>query len=179
MISGMDMRFRWIAAILSATLAAAPATTPAMAATGRAGLWNVTTALRASSFTVAPGLAAMLRRTGFNMPMAGQPLASQMCMTPVEVDDDQPPHMNPRDYDCSSRVTGRRGPLMRVESVCHGRREGVARAQIAWRGGDHFDGTYAFRGRISGRPARFDLAFSADWAGPDCRGIRPFIPQAN
>ena len=61
MISGMDMRFRWIAAILSATLAAAPA----MAATGRAGLWNVTTALRASSFTVAPGLAAMLRRTGF------------------------------------------------------------------------------------------------------------------
>jgi hypothetical protein len=64
---------------------------------------------------------------------------------------------------------------MAIESVCHGPLEGVGIAQLNWRGNQHFDGSYLFKGRFRGEPARMTSSFSAVWSGSDCRGVRPFI----
>ena len=68
---------------------------------------------------------------------------------------------------------------MVMESICHGPVEGVGRAQITWRGNDHFEGSYDFKGKFRGDPARMSSSFSADWAGDDCRGVRPLCPSTN
>jgi hypothetical protein len=169
----MNRVFAFVAAALIATPGAA------LAAQGRAGLWTITTTLQNSSFQVTPAFSATMLRTGLNLPTSGQTLVTQMCMTDEEVDNAMAPHMNMRDLDCTSRVVGQRGPVVRVEATCHGRREGVGRSQVTWRGNDHFEGTYMFKGRFSGHSAQVSTAFRADWVQADCHGIRAFVPQTN
>jgi hypothetical protein len=102
-----------------------------------------------------------------------------MCMTASEADGRQPLHLNSHDTDCVNRTVSARGSRMAVESICHGPLEGVGRAQIIWRGNDHLDGSYLFKGRFRGDKAQMSSSFSADWSGSDCRGVRPFLPQTN
>lgn len=153
--------------------------TPSAWAAGKAGLWTVTTIWRFGMPWVPPALVALARAQGLKPPVTGQPFIHRMCMTEYEADGSQPLHLNSRDLDCAIRVVSTRRSLMVLESICHGPLEGVARAQITWRGEGHFEGTSDFRGKLRGDPARMSSSFSADWAGEDCRGVRPFIPQNN
>ena len=72
----------------------------------------------------------------------------------------------------------RRG-VMVTESICHGPLEGVTRGQVTWRDNTHFEGSTEFKGKYRGDPARMSSTFSADWAGDDCRGVRPYVAQNN
>jgi hypothetical protein len=153
-------------------------TGPAIAA-GKAGLWTVTTTYQFGMRYVPPALVALARAQGLKPPVTGQPFTHHMCMTKYETDSRQPPHLNSRDFDCTDRLVSLKGSRMSVETVCHGPLEGVGRSEIAWRGNDHFDGTYTFKGRFRGDPTRMSSSFSADWQGDDCRGVRPYVPQNN
>ena len=101
-----------------------------------------------------------------------------MCRTSYETEGNQPPHFNSRDQDCIDRLVSFKASRMVVESICHGPLEGVGRTQILWRGNDHFDGTYDFKGKFRGDATRMSSSFSADWQGEDCRGVRPYNPQS-
>ncbi|MEO8301940.1 MAG: DUF3617 family protein [Rhizomicrobium sp.] len=145
-------------------------------AAGKAGLWTVTTTWQFGMPVVPPAIAALVRQQKLKPPTNGQPFTHYMCMTPSEADGSEPLHFNNRELDCVNRTVSARGARMVLESVCHGPLEGVGRAQIAWRGNQHFDGSYLFKGRLRGDTAQMSSSFSADWSGSDCRGVRPFIP---
>jgi len=151
---------------------------PAFAA-GKAGLWTVTTTYQFGMKYLPPALVALARQQGLKPPVSGQPFTHHICMTEYEADGRQPLHLNSRDLDCVNRTVSFKGGRMVLESICHGPLEGVGRAQILWRGTDHFEGTYDFKGRSRGEPARMSSSFAADWQGQDCRGVRVFIPQDN
>jgi hypothetical protein len=146
-------------------------------ANGKAGLWQVTTTYRFGMRYVPPALVALARAQSLKPPVSGQPFTHHMCMTGYEAESSEAPHLNSRDYDCVTRVTGAKGPRMQTESICHGPLEGVGHAQITWHGTEHFEGAYDFKGKFRGDPTRMSSSFSADWQGADCRGVRPFIPQ--
>jgi len=148
-------------------------------ATGKAGLWQVTTTYQFGMRFVPPALVTLSRAQGLKPPVSGQPFTHHMCMTAYETESNQPPHLNSREQDCGTRVVSSRGPRMVLESICHGPLEGVGRYQILWRGNDHFDGTYDFKGKFRGDSTRMSSSFSADWQGEDCRGVRPYISQSN
>lgn len=146
-------------------------------AAGKAGLWTVTTTWQFGMPLVPPALMALARQQGLKPPVTGQAFVHHMCMTQDEADGSQPLHLNSRELDCANRVVSSRGARMVLESICHGPLEGVGRAQILWRGNQHFDGSYEFKGRFRGDRTRMSSSFGADWAGDDCRGVRPFVPQ--
>lgn len=148
-------------------------------AAGKAGLWTVTTTYKFGMSRVPPALVALARQQQLKPPVTGQPFTHHMCMTEYEADGSQPLHLNSRDFDCVNRVVSLRGARMVLESICHGPLEGVGRAQILWRGDQHFDGSYDFKGRFRGDATRMSSTFSADWQGDDCRGVRAFVPQNN
>jgi hypothetical protein len=153
--------------------------TPQAWAAGKEGLWTVTTIWQFGMPRVPPALVALARQQALKPPVTGQPFIHHMCMTEYEADGSQPLHFNNRDTDCANSVVSMRHSQMVLESICHGPLEGVARAQITWRGNLHFEGTSDFRGKFRGDPTRMSSSFTADWAGDDCRGVRPFIPQNN
>jgi Protein of unknown function (DUF3617) len=165
--------------IASCALALLVLLTPQAWAAGKPGLWTVTTTWQFGMKLVPPALMALARQQGLKPPVTGQPFLHHMCMTVDEADGSQPPHLNSRDLDCVNRLVSLRGGRMILESICHGPLEGVGRAQITWRGNLHFDGTYDFKGRFRSDATAMSSSFSADWAGADCRGVRPFIPQSN
>jgi hypothetical protein len=150
-------------------------TQPAWAA-GKAGLWQITTTWQFGTSRVPPALMDLARQQRLKPPVSGQPFIHHMCMTPYEADGSQPLHLNNREFDCVNRVVSQRGARMVLESVCHGPLEGVGRTQILWRGDQHFDGSYDFKGRLRGSATRTNSTFSADWQGDDCRGVRLFVP---
>jgi len=153
-------------------------TAPAFAA-GKAGLWTVTTTYQFGMRYVPPALVALSRAQGLKPPVTGQPFVHHMCMTAYEAEGKLPPHLNSRDLDCTDRVVSFKGSRMVLESTCYGPLEGIGRSEIVWRGNDHFDGTYTFKGRFRGDTTRMSSSFAADWQGGDCRGVRPYIPQNN
>lgn len=151
---------------------------PVLAA-GKAGLWQVTTTYQFGMRFVPPALVSLARAQGLKPPVSGQPFTHHMCMTSYETEGKQPLHFNSRDLDCTDRVVSFAASRMVLESICHGPLEGVGRYQILWRGNDHFEGTYDFKGRFRGDTTRMSSTFRADWQGDDCRGVRPYIQQSN
>lgn len=152
---------------------------PPVFAAGKAGLWQVTTTYQFGMRVVPPALVALARAQGLKPPVTGQPFTHHICMTSYEAEGRQPLHLNSRDFDCDTREVSFKGARMVLEAICHGPLEGVGRAQILWRGNDHFDGSYDFKGKFRGDPTRMSSSFSADWQGEDCRGVRPYILQNN
>jgi len=148
-------------------------------AAGKAGLWTVTTTWQFGMPRVPPALVDLARQQRLKPPMTGQPFTHHMCMTRYEADGSQPLHLNSRDLDCTNRVVSQRGARMVLESICHGPLEGVGRSQFLWRGNQHFEGSYDFKGTFRGDPTRMSSTISADWQSDDCRGVRPFIPLNN
>jgi hypothetical protein len=166
--------------LLSATVAfLAVLLTPQAYAAGKPGLWSLTSIWQFGMPHVPPSLVALAQQQKLKPPVTGQPFIYHICMTPSEADGSQPLHLNSRDLDCTARTVSTRRSVMALESVCHGPLEGVTRSQITWRGDGHFDGASDFKGKFRGDPARMSSAFSADWVGSDCRGVRSFIPQNN
>ena len=163
----------------SLTFAAFLLLTPHAWAAGKAGLWTVTTTWQFGMPRVPPALVALSRQQRLQPPVTGRPFTHHMCMTPYEADGSEPLHLNSRDLDCVNRVVSQRGARMVLESICHGPVEGVGRAQILWRGNQHFEGSYDFKGRFRGDPTRMSSRFSADWQGDDCLGVRPFVAPLN
>ena len=145
-------------------------------ATGKEGLWQITTTYQFGMRYVPPALVALSRAQGLKPPVSGQPFTHHMCMTHYEAESRQPPNFNSYDLDCTNRVVSFRGGHMILESLCYGPLEGVGHYDIQWRGNDHFDGTYDFKGRFRGDATRMSSSFSGDWQGDSCRGVRPYIP---
>jgi hypothetical protein len=165
--------------ILLPTLAALLLLTQGALAAGKPGLWTVTTTWQFGMSRLPPALVALARQQGLKPPVTGQPFVHSMCMTEYEADGSQPLHLNSRELDCTNRTVSMKHSQMVLETICHGPLEGVEHSLITWRGNGHFEGTSDFKGKFRGDPTRMSSSFSADWAGDDCRGVRPFIPQNN
>ena len=150
---------------------------PAFAA-GKVGLWTVTSTYQFGMRYVPPALVRLSRAQGLKPPVSGQPFTHHMCMTKYEALGRAPLYLNSHDLDCTNRIVSSRGPRTVLESICYGPLEGVGRYDIQWRGNDHFDGTYQFKGRFRGDATRMSSSFSADWQEDSCRDVRPYIAQS-
>jgi hypothetical protein len=159
----------------TALVAASVVLTPvaALAAHGRPGLWNVTTSMEMANMPQMPPEAmAMMKQRGMKMPGMGQPMTSQMCMTQEQVNGDMPP-MHNREVNCTSKLLNQTATSVKAEVTCHGRMEGVGRSEMSWRGNEHYEGTYSFKGSMEGHPQQISTRFSGDFVKADCGAVKP------
>jgi hypothetical protein len=163
---------RTIAAGLAAAILLFPAA--AFAGHGKAGLWNVTSSMQMANMPQMPpeAIAAMKAR-GMKMPGMGQPMTMQMCMTQEQVNGDVPPAMHNRAENCSTKLISQTASSMKSEVTCHGRMDGVGRAEMSWRGNEHYEGTYNFKGSMEGRPQEFSTHYSGDFVKAECGAVKP------
>ena len=163
-----------LSALIASSLILVPAV--ALAAHGRVGLWNVTTSMEMSNMPQMPPEAlAMMKQRGMQMPGMGQPMMSQICMTQEQVNADKPPAMNNRDESCDTRVITMSPGLMESEITCHGHMNGTGHVKISWRGNEHYDGTYNFKGVMEGQPREMSSHYVGDFVNADCGAVKPFV----
>jgi hypothetical protein len=164
-----------LSALIASSLILVPAV--AFAAHGRVGLWNVTTAMQMSNMPqIPPEALAMMKERHMPVPGSGEPMTSQICMTQEQVNADKPPAMSNRDESCDTKLLNHSPALMEAEVTCHGRMNGVGHVKVAWRGNEHYEGTYNFKGAMDGRPQDMSTRFSGDFVKSDCGSVRPSMP---
>jgi hypothetical protein len=145
----------------------------AWAAHGKPGLWTVTSTIHMDkALPMSPQMAAAMKQRG--VPMAGEPVTSQMCMTQAEVDADKPPRITTRQIDCDTKVLSQSASSMKSETICHGVMEGSGHAEISWRGAEHYTGSYSFKGTMHGQPNAISTSYKGDWVKADCGSVKPF-----
>jgi hypothetical protein len=166
------MRHKFVPGLIAITVALAPAA--ALAAHGKAGLWNISSTMETASMPQMPPEAmAMMKSRGMKIPgMGGQPIVTQICMTKEQVNGDKPPMSN-RQENCTTKLLNQTSTSMTSEVTCHGLMEGVGRAQMSWRGSEHYEGTYSFKGTMEGRPQQISTRYTGDFVKADCGAVKP------
>lgn len=163
-----------ICAVAGTALLLAPA---AFAAHGRAGLWTVTSTMESKDMPkVPPEAMAMMKAR--HMPMPGEPFTTQMCMTQEQVNADKPPDIKNGEETCTTKIVSQSPAAVHTQVTCHGRVNGVGDMQISWRGNEHYEGTYSFKGTAEGRPQEMTTHYSGDFVKPDCGSVKPHGPPA-
>ena len=88
---------------------------------GKLGLLNMTTTMQMASMPkMPPEVMEMMKKRGMNMPMPGQPMTSQMCMTVEQAALDTPPNMDREGVKCTPHVLNQTSSSASTEIVCHG-----------------------------------------------------------
>jgi len=147
----------------------------AFAAHGRAGLWTVTSTMEMKGMPQMPPEAmAMMKARGMAMP--GSPMTMQMCMTQEQVNADKPPSTRNEDVSCDTKVLSSTPTAMHTQITCKGRVNGTGDMQMSWRGTDHYEGTYSFKGESGGRPQDMTTHYSGDFVKADCGSVKPYGP---
>jgi len=172
------MKNKLISGLVATAVLLAPAA--ALAAHGRAGLWSISTTMDMPNMpqmsNLPPEAMAMMKSRGMSMPGMGAPIVTQICMTQEEVNADRIPSMN--EQNCTTKILSQTPNAMTAETTCHGRMEGVGRMQMAWRGNDHYEGTYSFKGSMQGRPHEMTSRYTGDFVRADCGSVKPNMPKA-
>lgn len=160
--------------IAFALLAIAPLAAPESAlALGRPGLWNIVTISSMPNMPDLPPQAMeMMKKRG--LPGPGQPITSQICMTPEQAKMTVPPRMDATGMNCTSRLISQTATSVTSEAICTGRMEGRGRSTVNWRGDTHYDGNYSFTGTMGGRPQQVSSKFTGDFVKADCGAVKPF-----
>ena len=165
-------------ATLAATVMGAAVLLPAAALAvphGKPGLWNITSTMKMADMPkVPPEVVEMMKKRGLNMPVAGQPITNQICMTAEQAAMDHPPDMSREGVKCTPHVLNQTSNSATTEMVCHGSMEGTGRSQISWRGDSHYEGSYSFTGSVEGRPNNMSSTYTGDWVKSDCGSVKPF-----
>jgi hypothetical protein len=148
---------------------------PALAAHGKVGLWNVTST---TEIALTPDAEAALKKSGQKMP-ALEPVTVQMCMSKEEVESNTPPHLDREATSCVMTVVTQTAALLEARMICDGKvktkgaipMKGNGAIHVAYRGAEHYTGSYTFRGTTNGAPTNLTTRFKGDWLKADCGKI--------
>jgi hypothetical protein len=167
------MRHSLTCTLMGTALILAPVA--AFAAHGKVGLWNVTSTMDMKGMPAMPPEAMEMMKAR-HMPMPGQPFTTQMCMTQDQVNADKPPSVRNDDVSCDTKVLSSSPGAMHTQVTCTGRVNGTGDMQMSWRGTDHYEGTYSFKGESGGRPQDMTTHYTGDFVKADCGTVKPYGP---
>jgi hypothetical protein len=141
----------------------------ALAKHGKVGLWNVTS----TTDMTMPAVVEKMKKLGVQ-PKGPQRNSYQMCMSQEEVDSGAPPHMDSTATGCDNRVIKQSAAALTVEMRCTGAMKGTGRMEIAYRGAEHYSGSYSFAGTVEGNATSLKSTFQGDWVKTDCGKVKPY-----
>lgn len=156
--------------VIVAALILAPGA--ALAGHGKAGLWKTSTTTN-MAMTMPPEMAAQMKAMGMKAPAANT-FTSQMCMSQAEVDSSAPPHIDQGATGCVTKVLSATANSMTAQMTCNGRMKGIGTMKISYRGAEHYEGSYDFKGSVEGNPTNMTTTFKGDWVRADCGSVKPY-----
>ena len=95
-------------------------------------------------------------------------------MTQEQVNADKPPAIRNDASNCDTKVLSqspdrhayRRSPAMAGWKAW-------ATCEISWRGNEHYEGTYNFKGACDGHPQEITTHYTGDFVKADCGAVKP------
>jgi hypothetical protein len=152
--------------LAAAAVAAVMLPGAALAGHGKAGLWKV------SSETMLDMAMPKGMEKAAQMPATRH--TTHMCMSQEEVDSGAPPHIDQAGTGCTTRLLSATATGMTAAMTCNGRLKGSGQMQITYRGAEHYQGKYDFKGQVEGNATAMTTRFKGDWIKTDCGAIKPY-----
>ncbi len=165
-----SMRIRSVCAGLAA-LGMIAMSGAALAAHGKAGLWEISVKMEMAGMPqIPPEQLAKMRQMGMQMPM-GQTITAQHCMTAAEVASDMPPSTGHEHRGCSMQNTKLSGHNFDGDMVCKGDTEGQGHLRVSYDSDEHYVGQMTFNGVTHGHPGSFTNSFEGHWVSASCGSV--------
>jgi hypothetical protein len=145
----------------------------ALAAHGKAGLWEVTThmSMPGMSAQIPPEALARMKAMGIQMP-GNQTFTAQHCVTAEEAALDKPPPMH-SSQDCTTSNVTHDAHSFNVDMVCKGdNMDGQGHATVTYDSDEHYSGSFSFTGTAHGHPANMTNSFEGKWISADCGSVK-------
>jgi hypothetical protein len=146
---------------------------------GRPGLWTITSTMKMANMPqIPPEALAMMKQRGMKIPgMGGEPIVSQICMTPQDVAEGAAAAQRMQSehgINCTPHVLSETGASVSTEITCHGEMEGVGHSNVSWRGDSRYEGDYSFKGVMHGHANDISTHFVGEFVKADCGAVKPF-----
>lgn len=148
-----------------AAIAAVLAASPALAAHGKVGLWQITIRMNMAGM-IPPAQLAKMRAMGLHMP-TDSASTHRHCMTAAEVAMNRPPPSS-HGMDCKVQNVRITGQSFSSDTVCSGRMQGTGHATMTFSSPEHYSGRVNFTGTAHGRPANMTMSVDGKWLSPSC-----------
>jgi hypothetical protein len=141
----------------------------ALAAHGKAGLWEITTTTNMPNMPqMSPAQIAQMQAMGMHMPM-GQAMTVQHCMTASEVASDS---LRPARNDCTYSNVKLVGHTFSGDEICHGNFEGQGHFSVTYDSDEHYSGSTSMSGSANGHMMSVSNSFEGKWVSADCGGVK-------
>jgi hypothetical protein len=144
--------------------------TPALAAHGKAGLWEITTTSSGArlSAQLPPEVEAKMRARGIKIP-SGNTFTVQHCMTAQEVAMDKPPPMSRGAQSCKVQNMKKTGQTVSADMVCSGKSmQGSGHFTMTYDSPEHYAGKMSFSMSANGHPMTMTNTMEGRWISPSC-----------
>jgi hypothetical protein len=140
----------------------------AVAAHGKAGLWEITTRMNMPNMmaNIPPDQLARMQAMGVHMPN-GQTMTTQHCMTAEEAAMDKPPPIRSA-QGCAVSNSTHDAHTYTADMVCSGEMDGHGHVSVTYDSDEHYSGNYSFSGSAHGHPANMTTSFEGRWISADC-----------
>jgi len=143
---------------------------------GQPGLWAVTNQIDFSKGgpNIPPETIARLRLLGAVLPF-GEPMTSEVCVSPQQAAAEQPPGPPERDPNCHIQNLSKQGLTYSGDLVCNGETKGRGHFESTYVDDQRYDGSLSFAGfsKLQGEVATTDT-YSGKWLSADCGAVKPY-----
>ncbi|MBV9991282.1 MAG: DUF3617 domain-containing protein [Alphaproteobacteria bacterium] len=157
----------WLA--VAATILAPGA---ALAAHGKAGLWEITSTTSGMSAQLPPEVQARMKAHGIQMP-ASNTFTVQHCMTAEEVAMDKPPPMGRGAQSCKVQNMKIAGQSVSADMVCNGERmQGTGHFAMTYDAPEHYAGKMSFNMNANGHPMAMTSTMEGRWIAASCGAVK-------
>ncbi len=130
------------------------------------GQWEISVALQGIP-AIAPEQLEQLRQFGIELPVGGNAIATQQCVTPEQAKLKQP--LLPQTEDgCSVRNYKHQGDKVTGDVSCNGAIKGNGRFDMTLLSESAFQGNMSMQGTAQGLPVNQNSSISGKWVKPAC-----------
>ncbi|MDB5986014.1 MAG: hypothetical protein JWR16_1067 [Nevskia sp.] len=170
-----NMDRKYLLSIAALALVAAPLTAAAWTH-GKPGLWATTVEMSFSKGgppPIAPEQLEKMKQMGIKLPF-GEPVTTNICITPEQAAQDQPPKPPQRDNSCQTQNLQKSGNSFSGDLVCNGAMNGSGHFQSTYLSDESYAGTMDFAGTSKHGEVAMNNKFSGKWLSADCGSVKPF-----
>ena len=146
-------------------------TPSALAAHGKAGLWQSTVQMNSGAMAGMPDMSKMppqvqaqMRARGTSM--GGNTMITKYCMTAAQVASDKPAFRQAS--NCKSENVRTSGNTFSADVVCTGKMKGRGHVQIIYSSPEHYSGMQTTDMVMEGRTMHTTMNIDARWLSPNC-----------
>ncbi len=139
------------------------------------GLWRISSTMDLGQampkFT--PEQMAQMKAMGVQLPVAGQPMVSEFCVSPEQAAAETPPNLARGESGCTTQNIKNSGNMVSADIVCTGRIQGQGHMETSYSGMTHYEGKYRFQGTTDGRPQSTNMTFIGNFVSANCGSVKP------